>query len=178
MTLEVREGKAKDIPALIELDHDYTTEYVWQMDLNSDGPQMGIGFRETRLPRPMTVKYPHDAQELEDSWKQRTALFVAEEGEELLGYLILETNKAPGVAWVHDLAVKRLKRRQGVGSKLLLFAQAWARQNDLHRLVMEMQSKNHPAIRFAQKLAFDFAGYNDHYYENQDIALFFAKELI
>jgi ribosomal protein S18 acetylase RimI-like enzyme len=44
-------------------------------------------------------------------------------------------------------------------------------------MVLEMQPKNYPAIQLAQKLGFDFCGYNDRYYANRDIALFFAKGL-
>jgi RimJ/RimL family protein N-acetyltransferase len=43
--------------------------------------------------------------------------------------------------------------------------------------MIEMQSKNHPAIRLAQKHGYEFCGYNDHYYLTQDVALFFAKVL-
>jgi RimJ/RimL family protein N-acetyltransferase len=42
---------------------------------------------------------------------------------------------------------------------------------------MEMQSKNVAAIRLAQKSGFEFCGYNDQYYLNKDVALFFAKVL-
>jgi RimJ/RimL family protein N-acetyltransferase len=38
-----------------------------------------------------------------------------------------------------------------------------------------MSSKNNSAIRLAQKLGFEFCGYNDQYYENKDIALFFGR---
>jgi RimJ/RimL family protein N-acetyltransferase len=38
-----------------------------------------------------------------------------------------------------------------------------------------LQSKNLPAIRLAQKFGYEFCGYNDQYYINQDVALFFAK---
>jgi len=41
--------------------------------------------------------------------------------------------------------------------------------------LLEMSSKNNPAIRFAQKLGYEFCGYNDQYYETQDIALFFGR---
>jgi RimJ/RimL family protein N-acetyltransferase len=43
------------------------------------------------------------------------------------------------------------------------------------RIVLEMQPKNYAAIHLAQKLGFDLCGYNDRYYANHDIALFFAK---
>jgi hypothetical protein len=38
-----------------------------------------------------------------------------------------------------------------------------------------MQPKNYPAISFAQVLGFDFAGYLEAFYPNQDLALLFAK---
>jgi hypothetical protein len=38
-----------------------------------------------------------------------------------------------------------------------------------------MQSKNHPAMMLAQKYGYEFCGYNDRYYSNQDIALVFMR---
>jgi GNAT superfamily N-acetyltransferase len=86
-------------------------------------------------------------------------------------------NIAPLTAWVTDLVVIRRLRRQGIGSALLLSAQDWARGRGCFRLVLEMQPKNYPAICLAQKLGFDLCGYNDRYYTNHDIALFFAKSV-
>ena len=40
-----------------------------------------------------------------------------------------------------------------------------------------MQSKNYPAISFAQKQGLAFCGYNDRYYASQDVALFFGMTL-
>jgi hypothetical protein len=44
-------------------------------------------------------------------------------------------------------------------------------------MILEMQSKNYPAIQLAQKLGFDFCGYNDNYFDNQDIAILFSKPI-
>jgi ribosomal protein S18 acetylase RimI-like enzyme len=44
-------------------------------------------------------------------------------------------------------------------------------------MFLDMQSKNYPAIRLAQKMGFVFSGYSDHYYPNQDIALFFSLDV-
>jgi ribosomal protein S18 acetylase RimI-like enzyme len=77
-----------------------------------------------------------------------------------------------------DLVVAPRLRRQGIGSALTLAAQEWvARHSVSRRLVLEMQPKNFPAISLSQKLGFDFSGYNDHYYANRDVAIFFAKWL-
>lgn len=177
MPLTVRPAKADDQVPLLQIDHGYSTEYVWQMEIEQDGPQRNVHFRETRLPRPMAVPYPRSAALLEKDWATRAAHLVAQEDDRLLGYASLAAGPAPATCWVTDLVVSPVKRRQGVGAKLVLAAQKWAQQHGYQRLVLEMQSKNHPAIRLAQKLAFEFAGYSDRYYENQDIALFFAKRL-
>jgi len=163
--------------SLTELDHNYTTEYVWQMDLDQEGGQTLVRFRESRLPRVMTVSYPQSSAALTKTWKRQAAFLVAHEEEDVLGYISMASDIAPETLWVTSLAVTNLKRRQGIGTQLILAAQAWAKKNDHHRIVLEMQSKNFPAIRFAQNLAFEFCGYNDRYYKNQDIALFFAKQL-
>jgi ribosomal protein S18 acetylase RimI-like enzyme len=42
-------------------------------------------------------------------------------------------------------------------------------------MTLEIQTKNHPAISFAQKHGFQFCGYNERYYPNGDIALFFSR---
>ena len=68
-------------------------------------------------------------------------------------------------------------RRSGVAMALLESAQAWAESRAHRRLILEVQSKNVPAIRLAQKSGFEFCGYNDQYYLNKDVALFFAKVL-
>jgi GNAT superfamily N-acetyltransferase len=65
----------------------------------------------------------------------------------------------------------------GVGSVLLAAALQWARANGLLRVVLETQSKNYPAICFAQKHGLVYCGYNDRYYPNQDVALFFGANL-
>jgi len=174
----VRGAKAGDMAALTDIDHNYATEYVWQMDLDQENGQTHVRFRESRLPRVMTVPYPASNSAVTKSWKKQDAFLVAHEEENVLGYISLASEIVPQSLWVTSFAVKNLKRRQGIGTQLMLAAQAWAQENAHQRIVLEMQSKNFPAIRFAQKMAFEFCGYNDRYYENQDIALFFAKHLV
>ncbi len=173
----VRPATKGDLPALMGLDHGYSTEYVWQMELDPGMPRMGAIFREARLPRVMQVAYPRPKGNLESNWNTHTMTLVAEHNQQPIGYANLITGLAPGATWLSDLVVGTSQRRKGVGTRLVLGAQAWSREQGHERLVLEMQSKNYPAIRLAQKLAFEFSGYNDRYYQNQDIALFFAKRL-
>lgn len=178
ITIQVRPAVEEDHERMLDLDHGFATEYVWQMELGQGAPRMGAQFREARLPRPMQVKYPRSRDRLQAEWKQRAALLLAESEGKIIGYASLSAGLAPGAIWLTDLVVDLAFRRKGAGTRLIAAAQTWARQHGHDRLVLEMQSKNYPAIKLAQKLAFEFSGYNDKYYENQDIALFFAKRLV
>ena len=84
-------------------------------------------------------------------------------------------NDTMGTAWITDLVVSPRYRRQEIATLLLQSVQTWAVQRKNRRVLLEMSSKNNPAIRLAQKLGFEFCGYNDAYYEQQDIALFFGR---
>lgn len=173
--IEIRPVVLEDIPHLISVDHDYTSSYVWQMDFVVEEGQMGINFRHVRLPRSVRVDYPRHYKRLAENWEKRDALLAAVLEGEITGYCSLTLSVAPSTTWVTDLAVSRRARRQGIASTLLLAAQDWAREHASNRVVLEMQPKNYPAYCLSQKLGFDFCGYNDRYYTNRDIALFFGK---
>src|SRR3972149_9703950 len=60
----IRQAVSTDIPTLIELDHSYSTDHVWQMALQPGSPGVEVAFREVRLPRPMRVRYPGRVERL------------------------------------------------------------------------------------------------------------------
>jgi len=175
--IEIRPAIASDIPALMAIDPTYTSDFVWQMEISVEDSQVSVSFREIRLPRSVRVEYPRSVQALAEGWTERHGLLVALLQGEPVGYVSLMLNIAPHTAWVTDLAVVRRLRRQGIGSALLLAAQEWGENHACRRILLELQPKNHAAIHMAQKLGFDFCGYNDLYYTNHDIALFFARPL-
>ncbi len=175
--IEIRPAIINDVEQLIAIDHSYKSNYVWQMDIGVEDGQVGVNFREVRLPRQVRVEYPRSPQLLAQDWKRRSALLVGVLEGKPVGYISLSEDIAPASAWVTDLAVGQPHRRQGIATALLLAAQDWGSQRSDRRLIVEMQSKNLAAIRLAQKLGFEFCGYNDHYYSNQDIAIFFAQFL-
>ena len=104
-------------------------------------------------------------------------MLVAALQGEVVGYASMMLTIAPHTSWMTDLVVMRKYRRQGIGSALVLAGQDWARHKRCYRMVLEMQPKNYPAICLSQKLGYDLCGYNDHYFPNHDIALFFSKTL-
>jgi GNAT superfamily N-acetyltransferase len=176
--IQVRAATNEDLPRLATLDPGYSTDYVWQMDMREEpGGSIHVNFRSVRLPRPMRVAVRHEPERMADGWNRRACFLVAEQDEHLKGYLIVTLATELDTAWVADCVVERRFRRAGVGSVLLTSAAQWARSNRLKRLILEMQSKNYPGICFAQKHGLTFCGYNDRYYPNQDVALFFGMVL-
>lgn len=174
--IEIRPVIETDIPTLVALDHNYTSNYVWQMELESGNEEITVKFREVRLPRSVRVEYPHAAENLAQDWKTRSGLLVAMLDGKPVGYVSLMENIVPLATWVTDLVVMPNLRRQGIGSALVLAAQEWTTTRpDSRRLVLEIQPKNHPALCLAQKMGFDFSGYSDHHFANHDLAIFFAK---
>jgi ribosomal protein S18 acetylase RimI-like enzyme len=175
--IEIRPAAEDDIPQLVALDHDYKSNYVWQMDMNTEEGQVITRFREIRLPRAATIEYPRSPQNLLQDWALRDGVLVAVIEKRPIAYISLTQQISPLTAWVTDLVVSTELRRKGIASALVLAAEDWARGRKNRRIILEVQSKNLPAIRMAYKLGFEFCGYNDHYYLNQDIALFFSQFL-
>lgn len=173
--IQLRPTVATDLSRLMAFDHSTSSESVWQLELRHDAGQVMATFREVRLPRSIAVAYPHNQYALADDWIKRSMMYTALVGKDPAGYIGLLERGAASVVWVTDIVVDVRQRRRGVGSALLAAAQAWAESRAHRRLILEVQSKNLPAIRLAQKFGYEFCGYNDHYYLNQDVALFFAK---
>lgn len=173
----VRPAELADLKACLEIDHSYVTNHVWQMEESEGDREVTVIFRTARLPRSMRVGYPKDYDNLLASWRRGECFLVAEEDGQVCGYLDLSVQSWHLTGWVDNLAVAKDLRRQGIGTALLKKAAERVRQRGLRRLMLEIQTKNYPAICFCQKNGFAFCGFNDRYYTNQDIALFFARSL-
>jgi len=175
--IEIRPAALEDTPLLAALDHDYETTHVWRLEPLTEDDITAVGFREVRLPRPLRVVYPRVRHDLLPEWSHYDLVIAAVLANELVGYLALSEHLAPNAAWVTDLVIAPQVRRQGIGSALLLAAQGWAAQRNLRSMMLEMQSKNAPMIRLAQKLGYNFCGHHENYYANQEIGLFFTRFL-
>jgi GNAT superfamily N-acetyltransferase len=173
----IRPVELTDLNACLALEHSYVTNYVWQMEESEGAGEISVVFRTVRLPRSMRVKYPKDYDNLLESWRRGQCFLVAEEDGAVRGYLDMSVQSWHLTGWVDNMAVAKEYRRQGVATALIRKASEWARQQGLNKLMLEIQTKNHPAICFSQKNGFAFCGFNDRYYTNQDIALFFARSI-
>jgi GNAT superfamily N-acetyltransferase len=175
--MRVRPAWPRDLEACEALDHSYTTDRVWQMETREENDVLTVTFRVARLPREMRVNYLRQGEDLMAGWRRRDAFLVAEESGHVSGYVALVAQVEHGIVWVGDLVVDRPWRRHGIGTALLRAAAQWGLKSGLVRLVVEVQTKNYPAIRFCQSRGLTYCGYNDHYWPSQDIALFFGESL-
>ena len=98
-------------------------------------------------------------------------------GMEAIAYVRMTDTMVPHAVWITDVVVGRPVRGQGIGKKLITAAEEWGAKRDLRRSIIEVQSKNAPAIRMLQKMGFEFCGYNDQYYVSRDVALFFSRTI-
>jgi ribosomal protein S18 acetylase RimI-like enzyme len=181
----VRPAELEDLESCLNLDHSYPTAHVWQMDVQEASGGTTVTFRTVRLPRPVTVKYPRRREEMLGAWHRRDCFLVAEAGDgdrsvrsrHIVGYLTMDAYEWHKTGWVADLVIAPEHRRKGIATQLLQAGKGWAREAGLRRLTVETQTKNYPAVCLLERLAFSFCGYNDRYYANQDIALFFSLDL-
>lgn len=172
--IEIRPAVATDIKTLMSIDHASESDYVWQLDIHRSTGEIAVQLREVRLPRTVSVRYPRSTQSFVDDWN-KTPTLVAVQSNKLVGYLRMNDQLAPGTVWITDLVITKDLRRKGIATALVIAAHQWALQKGNRRAVMEMPSKNNAAIKLAQKLGYEFCGYNDQYYTSRDVALYFGR---
>src|SRR5690606_8636257 len=101
-----------------------------------------------------------------------------EEGtERVLGYVDVHIQAWQKAGWVQNFVVDAGYRRRGIGTALFEAAVEWGRGEGLQRLIFECPTKNGGAIEFFHARGAEFCGFNDRYYTNHDIALFFDYRL-
>ena len=174
----IRDGLDADLPALLALDHRYETDTVWQMTLRQEDGWL-IGFRTERLPRQIEITYPASVEQFQPFLPDDHCFLVATRRDDStpLGYLTMRHDAVHQIGFIGDLVVTRPHRRTGIGSRLINVAGLWAKERGVTRLILETQTKNYPAILFIQAIGFTFCGYNDQYFRNRDIAVYFSQSL-
>lgn len=177
-SIEIRPAIKNDLDTMLALEHSLATSRAWQMEQVFESGQISIRFREVNLPRSLRLAYPRKPDIIRQEWDDRSLILVACSHGKIIGYMDLIYPPASNLAWVLDIVVKEDHRRQGIGSALLMAAYEWAAARGYSHIILEMMNKNHPAICMAMKYGFDFCGFNDRYYSNKDIALFFQRSFI
>lgn len=170
----VRAAFRLDIAECLGLDTSYETECVWQVEQRDDGSGIAITLRQVRLPRPVELKYPSPGRELAARWERQECVLVSDPEGCVRGYVDMSAYKDQGLGFIHNLVVDRSCRRRGLATALTREAIRWAHQRSLRRVMVAVQSKNDPAVQSCRKIGFTFCGFNDRYFANRDIALFYC----
>jgi ribosomal protein S18 acetylase RimI-like enzyme len=175
--MNIRPAELADVNACLALDHSFLTDHVWQMRVHEADLNVNVTFQTVRLPRLMQVQYPRPLEQLVEDWQRDEGFWVAEADGQVRGYIDVTTQPWQQTAWVANLAVAPEYRRRGIGTALMHQARPWVKDRGAQAILAEAITKNYPALSFYRKLGFEFCGFNDHYYPNQDIALFFVQTL-
>jgi ribosomal protein S18 acetylase RimI-like enzyme len=172
--IEIRPAISTDIPGLVALDHTIITSHIWQIESIREDKEMTIHFLKTRLPRPLTLPYPKSIEDMADTWTNHSLFLTARLSDKLVGYLILSIDHDLRIAHITDLVVDAVARNQGIASGLVLSIRNYLRNNGIKKLMVVAPARNQAVIALARKLQMNFCGYIDHYYLNQEAALFFS----
>lgn len=173
--IEVRTGTVDDFESLSAIEHGYNSEHVWQVNLNATSESAGAVFQRIRLPRRIFVPYPRQRKTIFSKIGQEEDFLIAVLADQSVGYIKTSKEENAEVARVLDLVVSTPFRRQGIASGLVLAMMEYIRHQNCHTMVLQMQSKNDPAISMAFKLGFYFCGFMDHFFPNNDLSLFFSR---
>ncbi|TWO32274.1 GNAT family N-acetyltransferase [Seonamhaeicola sediminis] len=95
-----------------------------------------------------------------------TKLFVAEEGNNIIGTLTLVFNKIPTgeKAWIEDVVVSESARGKGVGKRLTQFALDYALEKGISKIDLTSSPERFAANKLYQKLGFQKRATNVYRY--------------
>ena len=98
------------------------------------------------------------------------AVYVAEDGDRIVGRLSLSRDPHPASRHVADLGlmVAVSHRRRGVGTALLHAAVEWARGASVRKLELHVFPWNEPALSLYESFGFEREGYRKRHYERGD----------
>jgi len=114
--------------------------------------------------------YPADEEEWEEyiGNPDKTMFFYCE-NDECSGQIRLRKNWNK-YAFIEDITVLKIHRKNGIGTKLVEKAVEWAKSKNLLGLMLETQDNNLLACRFYSKLGFQIGAVDTMLYANFDNA--------
>lgn len=107
---------------------------------------------------------PWSYKSFSESLKKEANLYlVAEEKEEILAYCGVWV--IAGEGQINNIAVKKEKQSEGIGSALLCFLFKEGKQRQIQQFTLEVRESNKKAIRLYEKMGFEKLGIRPGFYE-------------
>lgn len=205
--VEIRAAEEGDLEACLQIDDSYAATHTWQVEAMRGEPgaapytlsssvtlgdsSLSVTFRPVRLPRARRIIGPvatlvrdnNEAalQQRLRQWQSADLAQVAVLDGQVRGYLVLSVVRGSGIGWISALVVDTAVRGRGIGAMLLAAARRWARYNEglnVRSFMLELHTRNHPAVAFCKKQGFNFCGYTDYSFSAGDIVLLFASPVV
>lgn len=176
----VRDGTEDDISACLSLDSRYETNFVLRVYLHGqEATGWEISLQRERLPRAVELSHSIHRAHLRDALEAEDCYLVAvnRDDDQVLGCLVMRPDPLHGFALIQGLVVSPHARRRQIGTRLIAASGIWAREHGVNRLMTELSTKNVPGIAFLESLGFTFCGFNDRYFSDENIAVFFNLPL-
>ena len=166
MTIEIRRAEPRDAAELVELARTVGAEAEGWLITNGDWRSAGDERRYLRAIR----RSPH------------AAVFIAEDGDRIIGRLSISRDPHPASRHVADLGlmVSVGHRRRGAGAALMRAAEDWAASVGVSKIELHVFPHNTPALALYEKLGYQREGLRRRHYRRgtQFVdAILMAKEV-
>ena len=167
----------EEYPQIAAMDLSFDSNYVWKTQTLEGLDSFEASFQRIRLPKTIHVSFQaYIPTILETLVRQREILSVRYE-EKVVGYLRLEQDETVNRLILKTGGIMPEYRNKGIGTVLMDRVTEIASHNRLRSIVCMVQAKNDPAIRFLLGKGFVFSGYQEFFFRNMDIGLFFSKNV-
>lgn len=164
--------RLRSLPPIVS---EYVSNEIYRVDRREIDDSVSWTLTRERLNEPLRKVYDsgridHILSSYSDLKGENLHFVGAFKGEEFAGLVIWTETSWNNSLWVMDIRAKRELRGQGVGRALLDYVVRVARNDSWRGILVETQNNNYGAIRFYRRYGFQFAGFNDHLYSNNDLA--------
>ena len=107
------------------------------------------------------------------------ATWVAEEDGVLAGFAIIEwlADATESIAYIETIEISEARRKQGIGTELLLRIEASARSAGAQSVWLHVDAENDSAIRLYEAQGYEYQGREKLFYDGRRDALIYSKSL-
>lgn len=175
--IEIGAATLDEMPQIAQIDLSFESDHVWKTQMLEGLDSFESSFQRIQLPKTIRVSFQaYSSVNLEALIRQREILVVRYE-EKVIGYVRLEQDETVNRLILKTGGVMPEYRNKGVGTVLLDRVCEIARHNRIRSLVCMVQAKNDPTIHFLMARGFVFCGYQEFFFRNMEIGLFFSKNI-
>lgn len=175
--IEIGAATLDEFAQIAQMDLSFESDYVWKTQMLEGLGSFEASFQRIRLPKTIRVSFQaYCTVNLDNLIRERSILSVRYE-DKVIGYMRMEQDETVNRLILKSGGVMPEYRNKGVGSVLLERITEIARHNNIRSLICMVQAKNDPAIHFLMARGFVFCGYQEFFFRNMEIGLFFSKNI-